>query len=325
MGSRILVTGAGGFIGSHLVEHLVSKGHSVRAFVHYNSLGSWGWLENSKVRDAIEVMPGDIRDYDSVEAALQGCSQVYHLAALIGIPYSYISPLAYVRTNVEGTYNVLQGAKKEGLEQVIVTSTSETYGSAQYVPIDEKHPAVGQSPYAATKVGADQLALSFHKSFGLPVKVVRPFNTYGPRQSARAVIPTIMSQLLRDTKEIRLGSLTPTRDLVFVEDTVRAYTAIAECAELTGDSTNISTGEDISIGDLAQLICKVSGRQAKIVSDDERIRPEESEVVRLQGSSDKLRKATGWKPKETLESGLQKTLEWLKENLAIYKSGRYNV
>jgi len=322
---RVLVTGASGFIGSHLIERCVADGMTVRAFVHYNSRNSWGWLDHSPVRTSVEVVAGDIRDFDSVRAATRGTDSVFHLAALIGIPYSYVSPLAYVQTNVVGTYNVLQAAREEGLSRVVVTSTSETYGSARYVPIDEEHPAVGQSPYAATKVAADQLALSYHKSFGLPVTVVRPFNTFGPRQSARAIIPTIMTQALTGGSEIRIGSRTPTRDLTFVADTVAGYLAAARCDALVGRAVNIGTGREISIGDLAATILKLAGSGALLVSEEQRVRPEGSEVTRLLADATLLTTHTGWAPVHTLEQGLSLTLAWLREHMDDYKADLYNV
>lgn len=321
----ILITGAAGFIGSHLTELCVESGYSVKSFIHYNSRNSWGWLENSKRKNEIEIIAGDVRDYDSVYKAMKGCSAVFHLAALIGIPYSYNSPLAYIRTNVEGTYNILESAKALGTENILITSTSETYGTAQYVPIDEKHPMVGQSPYSATKIGADQLALSYYHSFDLPVKVVRPFNVYGPRQSARAVIPTIITQILNGQTSLRLGNSTPTRDLTFVKDTANGFVVIAESDKLFGEVTNIGMNNEISIGDLATLISGLLDTEIKIVSDDERIRPEKSEVERLRCDSSKILKFTNWKPQYDLKSGLLETIEWLKSNMRYYKSEIYNV
>ena len=322
---KILITGAGGFIGSHLVELCVKEGYAVKAFVHYNSMNRWGWLEDSQCKDGIEVVSGDIRDYDSVFSALKGCDAVFHLAALIGIPYSYVSPLAYIRTNIEGTYNVLQAARELSVENVLITSTSETYGTAQYVPIDEKHPLVGQSPYSATKIGADQLALSFYRSFDLPVKVVRPFNTYGPRQSARAVIPTVITQILEGNEEIKLGNCMPTRDLTYVEDTARGFIAIAQANNLVGEVTNIGTNSEISIGDLARLIASLMDKEIRIAEDTQRIRPEKSEVERLLCDNTKIRSLTGWEPRYTLEEGLSKTISWIKKSLSFYKPDRYNV
>ena len=322
---KILVTGAGGFIGSHLTELLIEKGFSVKAFVHYNSKNNWGWLETSKYKNEIEVITGDIRDFDSVYSAVKGSNIIFHLAALIGIPYSYISPKAYIETNIIGTYNILQAAKELEIEQVLVTSTSETYGTAQYVPIDEKHPLVGQSPYSATKIAADQLSLSYYKSFELPVKIVRPFNTYGPRQSARAIIPTIITQILSGKREIKLGNLTPTRDLTFVKDTVNGFWEIYKTNKLYGEFTNIGMNEEISIGNLVRLIAKIMNTDIKIISDTERVRPKNSEVERLLCDNRKLLQNTNWKPNYTLEKGLIATIEWIKQNLNLYKPEIYNV
>lgn len=322
---KILITGAGGFIGSHLTERAVELGFRVRAFVRYTSRGSWGWLEESDCKNDIEVISGDIRDYDSVYGALNGCDAVFHLAALIGIPYSYISPKAYVRTNIGGTYNVLQASKELGLDQVLVTSTSETYGTAQYVPIDEKHPVVGQSPYSATKIGADQLAISYHRSFELPVKIVRPFNTYGPRQSSRAVIPTVVSQLLAGSGKIKIGNLSPTRDLTYVGDTVEGFLEIFKTDELLGEITNIGIDDEISIGDLVNTICSIMNKEVEIISDEQRLRPDDSEVQRLRCNNKKIVSKTNWKPKHTLAEGLNLTIEWLNKNLSFYKTQIYNV
>jgi len=325
--SKILITGATGFIGSHLTESMVEKGYSVIAFDRYNSNNDWGWLEQSQYKNDFQVILGDIRDYDSVSKAMDGCDAVFHLAALIGIPYSYISPLAYIRTNIEGTYNVLEAAKNLNIEQVLITSTSETYGTAQYVPIDEKHPLVGQSPYSASKIAADQLAISYYKSFKLPVKIVRPFNTYGPRQSARAIIPTIISQLLNGKTEIELGNLSPTRDLAFVKDTCAGFAEIYKSETLFGEVTNIGMKAEISIGDLTQLIAKLMKVELTIKSSEERIRPENSEVERLFCDNAKLLKHTSWKPNYTLEQGIGEVIEWMKkpENLNYFKSDKYNV
>ncbi len=320
---RILITGAGGFIGSHLVEWCVEHGHDVRAFVRYNSNNHWGWLEQSPVKDAIEVVRGDVRDFDSVHQATESVDTIFHLAALIGIPYSYESPLAYIRTNIEGTYNILESARRRETGQVLVTSTSETYGTAQYVPIDEKHPAVGQSPYAATKIGADQIALSYYRSFGLPVKVVRPFNTYGPRQSARAIIPTIISQLLAGANTITLGNLRPTRDFTYVRDTVQGFYAIAEADGLVGEATNIGMNEEITMGDLAHLIADLVGTDVEIRTHDERVRPSASEVERLRCANDKLVAKSAWQPNFSLREGLAATIEWTKANVHHFKPERY--
>ncbi len=322
---KVLVTGAGGFIGSHLTELLVTRGYHVKAFVHYNANNHWGWLEHSSVRGKIEVIAGDVRDYDSLSKAVAGADTVFHLAALIGIPYSYVSPLAYIKTNVEGTYNVLESCKQVGVKNVIVTSTSETYGSAQYVPIDEKHPSVGQSPYAATKIAADQIALSYYRSFGLPVKVVRPFNTYGPRQSARAIIPTIITQILSGGKMIKLGNLSPTRDLTFVKDTVEGFLAASQAPQLNGEAVNIGMGEEISVGDLAGKIALILKKKVRIVADSKRVRAATSEVERLCCHNARIQKATGWKPKYSLDKGLAETARWIQQNLKLYKPEIYNV
>lgn len=322
---KLLITGAGGFIGSHVVEACVAAGYDVRAFVRYNSRNSWGWLEQSPALKKIEVKTGDVRDYDSVHAALKGCDGVMHLAALIGIPYSYESPLAYLRTNVEGTYNVLQASRDLGVKNILVTSTSETYGTAQRVPIDEEHPAVGQSPYSASKIAADQLAISYHRSFGSPVKIVRPFNTYGPRQSARAIIPTIITQILAGKKEIKLGNLSPTRDLTFVKDTAAGFLAVLGSSKLVGEAANIGMGEEISVGDLAKKIAGMLKAKVRIVEDNQRVRPANSEVERLLSDPSKLKKATKWKPAYDLDRGLAETIEFLKKHRELYKADLYNV
>ncbi len=322
---NVLVTGAGGFIGSHLTELLVEKGYNVKAFVHYNSSNKWGWLDTSFLKSKVEIITGDIRDYDSVFAAMQGCDAVFHLAALIGIPYSYVSPQAYIKTNIDGTYNVLQAARQLGLEKIMITSTSETYGTAQYVPIDEKHPMVGQSPYSATKIGADQLAISYFKSFDLPVKIVRPFNTYGPRQSARAIIPTVISQILAGQHQLKLGNLTPTRDLTFVKDTANGFYEIAQANGLFGEIINIGMSEEISVGHLVQMIADLIGTQVEIVSDEQRIRPDKSEVERLFCDNGKIKANTAWTPDFNLESGLKETIEWIRKNQSYFKSDIYNV
>lgn len=323
--SPVLITGAGGFIGSHLTELCVQQGLTVRAFVHYNANNRWGWLDESPVKERIEVISGDVRDYDSVYRAMHGCRSVLHLAALIGIPYSYISPLAYIRTNIEGTYNVLEAARQLKLERIAVTSTSETYGTAQFVPIDEKHPAVGQSPYAATKIGADELALSYGRSFGMPVHVVRPFNTYGPRQSARAFIPTVATQILSGKRKIKAGNLHPTRDLTFVKDTAAGILAVVASEALVGSATNVGMNHEISMGDLARKIAGLCGAAVEIVEDSERIRPGASEVERLVCNNDKLRAHTAWAPAYDLDRGLAETLAFLKQHLSFYKPGRYDV
>lgn len=326
---RVLVTGADGFIGSHLVEELIDVGCSVRAFVYYNSFNSWGWLDTfTKDRlDQIEVFAGDIRDPNGVRKAIQGIDIVFHLAALIAIPFSYYSPDSYVDTNIKGTLNVLQASRDAGCERILITSTSEVYGTAQYVPIDEKHPFQGQSPYSATKIGADRIAESFYKSFNTPVTIIRPFNTYGPRQSARAVIPTIITQLLSGVEKIKLGSLHPTRDFNYVKDTVAGFMAIAEAEKTIGEEINIASQQEISIGQLAQMIIDEIKPSVRILSDDIRLRPEKSEVERLLGSNKKIRNLTNWQPKVSLKQGLRETIEWFKdkENLRQYKWDRYNV
>lgn len=323
--NKVLVTGAGGFIGSHLTELLVAKGYYVKAFVRYNGRNDWGWLETSPIKGDIEIVTGDIRDYDSVHAALKGCFGVFHLAALIGIPYSYVSPLAYIKTNIEGTYNILESARQLSTEQVLITSTSETYGTAQYIPINEKHPAVGQSPYSATKIAADQLAISYYRSFGMPVKIVRPFNTYGPRQSARAIIPTVISQILAGKTELNLGNLSPTRDLTFVADTVNGFFSIFNADACLGTATNIGMNQEISVKNLVHLIAKLLNREISIKSDDNRIRTEKSEVERLWCDNSIIRLATGWSPHYTLELGLTETIEFIKRNLNKYKPDIYNI
>jgi NAD dependent epimerase/dehydratase len=329
MPERVLVTGAGGFIGSHLVETLLQQGLRVRALVRYNSTNSWGWLDRlpEELKQGLEVVAGDIRDPHGVMTACADVDQVFHLAALIGIPYSYVAPDSYVDTNIKGTLNVLQAARAHGIERVLATSTSEVYGTARQVPITEEHPRQGQSPYSASKIGADHLALSYHMSFGTPVTVVRPFNTYGPRQSARAVIPTIITQLLAGARELKLGSLHPTRDLVHVSDTAAAFVAIAGCKDLIGQEVNIATGSEISVGELARLLMELTGTEAGIVSSDERTRPAASEVERLLGSAAKLNLATGWQPKHDLRSGLRSTIAWFMDptNRSGYKWNLYNV
>lgn len=325
----VLVTGADGFIGSHLVEKLLDEGFKVKAFVYYNSFNSWGWLDTfpKEKLNRIEIFAGDVRDPNGVRTAMKEVDIVYHLAALIAIPYSYHSPDSYVDTNVKGTLNILQAARDLNIERVLVTSTSEVYGTALYVPIDEKHPKQGQSPYSASKIGADAMADSFYRSFNLPVTIVRPFNTFGPRQSARAVIPTIITQLLAGKTEIKLGALHPTRDLLFVKDTVAAFVAIANSKETIGHEINIATQQEISIQDLAQHLINVINPNAKIISDDIRLRPEKSEVERLLGSAEKIKSMTSWKPQHTLEQGLKQTIEWFSqpENIKNYKADIYNV
>ncbi len=322
---KVLITGAAGFIGSHLTEQLVNKGFDVKVLVNYNSRNSWGWLENSPVSNEIEIVTGNVRDYDLVNYSLKDCDSVFHLAALIGIPYSYISPSAYIKTNIEGTFNILEASKQNKLSNIIITSTSETYGTAQYVPICEKHPLVGQSPYSASKIGADQLAISYNKSFELPIKIVRPFNTYGPRQSERAIIPTVISQLMNNNNKITLGNTTPTRDFTFVKDTVNGFIEISKCEKLNGEVTNIGMKDEISILNLVKLISKIMNVEIQIISESKRIRPEESEVQRLFCDNTKLLKSTSWKPEYDLRRGLIETIEWAKSNMRFFKPNIYNV
>ncbi len=328
-GKKILVTGSDGFIGSHLVETLAEAGCQVRAFVYYNSFNSWGWLDGLQkdMLAGLDVFTGDIRDPNGVAKAVEGIDVVFHLAALIGIPFSYHSPDSYVDTNVKGTLNILQAARNAGCERVIVTSTSEVYGTAQYVPIDEKHPYQGQSPYSATKIGADRMAESFYRSFNTPVTIVRPFNTYGPRQSARAVIPTVITQLLSGSQEIRLGSLHPTRDLNYVKDTVAGFIAIAQSENTVGEEINIASQQEISIGELAQQIIDKINPSARIVADHIRMRPAGSEVDRLLGSNEKIRSLTGWAPQYSLQRGISETIEWFRNgnHMRQYKADVYNV
>lgn len=327
MKDKILVTGADGFIGSHVVEKLVNEGYEVKAFAYYNSFSTWGWLDTmpKTVMDHVEVFIGDIRDPNGVREALRGCGAVFHLAALIAIPFSYHSPDSYVDTNIKGTLNVLQAARDLETSRVLVTSTSEVYGTAQYVPIDEKHPYQGQSPYSATKIGADRLAESFWRSFGLPVTVVRPFNTYGPRQSARAVIPTIITQLISGKTEIQLGSLTPTRDFNYVKDTANGFYQIFKSDKTIGEEINIATQQEVSIGALAEELIRQINPIAKIVCDEQRLRPKNSEVNRLLGCNEKILRLTDWRPQYTFEQGLAETIVFLRENLSRYKTNIYNI
>lgn len=326
---KVLVTGADGFIGSHLTEELVKQGYNVKAFVYYNSFNSWGWIDTlpKDIKNKIEVFAGDVRDPNGVREAMKDCDTVFHLAALIGIPFSYHSPDSYVDTNIKGTLNILQAAKLLNTKRILVTSTSEVYGTAQFVPITEEHPFQGQSPYSATKIGADRLAESFYRSFDLPVTIVRPFNTFGPRQSARAIIPTIIIQLQNGFEEIKLGSLSPTRDFVYVKDTANGFIEIAKSEKTIGEEINIATQSEISVGDLVQELIRQINPEAKIISDEQRIRPEKSEVNRLFGSNEKLKKLTNWKQKYYLEEGLKETIKWFsdKDNLKQYKAGIYNV
>lgn len=329
---KILVTGADGFIGSHVVETLVKSGHEVRAFVLYNSFNSWGWLDESDkaIRDSVDIFAGDIRDPHGVDKAVEKQEVILNLAALIAIPYSYHSPDTYIDTNIKGTLNILQAARRHGVKRVVQTSTSEVYGTAQYIPIDEAHPLHPQSPYAATKVGADQLALSFHASFDVPVGILRPFNTYGPRQSARAVIPTIISQLANKSK-VKLGSLSPTRDFSFVQDTANGFLAAAQSDAIVGQTINLGSGFEISIKETAEIIAKLMNTKLELVDDEQRVRPENSEVERLHASIEKAKTLLGWQPElkglAGFETGLKKTIEWFSnpKNLSRYKADRYNL
>jgi NAD dependent epimerase/dehydratase len=324
---KVLVTGAGGFIGSHLVESLLEKGASVRAFVKYNGRSDWGMLSDlpKESLSNIEVVMGNICDPYFVRKAVQGCDYVFHLAALIGIPYSYVAPADYVATNVHGTLNVLEACRSEGTARLIHTSTSETYGTAQYVPMDEKHPAQGQSPYSASKIGADKMADSYHKSFGLPVVIVRPFNTYGPRQSARAFIPTVITQALSRDK-IALGSLDPVRDMTFVKDTAEGFITVGLCDKVIGQTINLGVGQGETIGTMVKTILRVLGREnMSIEQDPARIRPPQSEVMRLISDNTKAREICGWRPRYTLEQGLAATIEWMKKHITKYRSDQYVV
>ncbi len=328
-GKKVLVTGADGFIGSHLTEALLHHGADVRAFVYYNSFNSWGWLDTiaEERRRELDVFAGDVRDPNGVREAMKGCDAVLHLAALIAIPFSYHSPDSYIDTNVKGTLNILQAARDHGVERVAVTSTSEVYGTARYAPIDESHPRQGQSPYSASKIGADAIADSFCRSFDLPVTIVRPFNTYGPRQSARAIIPTIISQLVAGAEEIKLGALHPTRDLTYVSDTVVGYIAVAESDAAVGREVNISSGAEIPMGELAQTLIDLINPSARVVGDEARLRPGKSEVERLLGDNTLVRELTEWSPQVSLREGLQQTIDWFRdpENLGRYKWDIYNV
>jgi NAD dependent epimerase/dehydratase len=323
-GKRVLITGAGGFIGSHLTERLVTAGASTRALVHYNALGTWGWLDHSALKSEVQVIAGDVCDRDCVTEAIKDCEIVFHLAALIAIPYSYRAPGSYVRTNVEGTLNVLQACREAGVRRLVHTSTSEVYGTARYVPIDEKHPLQGQSPYSASKIGADKMAESFHLSFNVPVVTVRPFNTFGPRQSARAVIPTIITQCLSG-QTVRLGSLNPTRDLNYVANTVEGFMLAACSPDAIGKTVNLGSGREISIGDLAHLIAKMLNCTVSIESDNMRIRPDKSEVERLLADNSLAKEILGWTPQVDLEQGLGLTIDWVRQHMKIYRSGVYVV
>ncbi|WP_435184010.1 NAD-dependent 4,6-dehydratase LegB [Cylindrospermopsis raciborskii G7] len=331
--SKILVTGADGFIGSHLTETLVTRGYNVRAFTLYNSFNSWGWLDHSpkEILENLEVFSGDIRDPYGVKEAMKGCDIVLHLAALIAIPYSYHSPATYVDTNIKGTLNVVQAARELDLEKVVHTSTSEVYGTAKFVPITEEHPLQGQSPYSASKIGADQIAMSFYQSFNTPISIIRPFNTYGPRQSARAVIPTVITQIANGIRKIKLGALHPTRDFNYVKDTVRGFMSIAESEKSIGEVINIGSNFEISIGDTVKLIAEAMGVEIEIETDEVRLRPEKSEVNRLWADNTKAKQLVGWEPlyggREGFNRGLAETAEWFMNptNLAGYKSDRYNI
>ncbi len=331
MGEKVLVTGAGGFIGSHLTEMLVHSGHDVRAFVHYNSVGSWGWLDTSEIADAVEILSGDIRDPSCVRGAMQGCGSVLHLAALIGIPYSYRSPASYVDTNVKGTLNVVQAACDLGVGHVVHTSTSEVYGTAQFVPITENHPVQGQSPYSASKIGADQIAFSYYASFGLPVTILRPFNTYGPRQSTRAIIPTVIAQIVDGSRRLRLGALHPTRDFNFVTDTAAAFVAALDSEGGVGEVVNIGSDFEVSIGDTVKVIADVMEVEVEVETDDARMRPERSEVERLWASNGKARELLGWTPayggSNGFRRGIGETVAWFSEplNQSGLRSDRYVV
>jgi NAD dependent epimerase/dehydratase len=324
---KILVTGADGFIGSHLTEMLIHKGAKVKALSYYNSFNYWGWLEDIDCLNEIEVVSGDVRDPHYCKRIIKDVDIIFHLAALIAIPYSYVAPDSYVDTNIKGTLNICQAAKENGCERVIHTSTSEVYGTAQYVPIDEKHSLQPQSPYSASKIGADQMAMSFYLTFGLPVTIARPFNTYGPRQSARAVIPTIITQIASGKKQIKLGDLTPTRDLSYVEDICRGFIALAECEKAIGETVNIGSNFEIAIGDVVDNIKEIMNSDVQVIIDNTRLRPEKSEVFRLWCDNAKIRELTGFEPKYSIKEGLKKTIDWFTnpENLCKYKSDIYNV
>ncbi|NFD77590.1 NAD-dependent epimerase/dehydratase family protein [Clostridium botulinum] len=326
-GKKVLVTGSEGFIGSHLTERLVELGAEVTALVQYNSFNNWGWIDtfSKEVKDNINIVTGDIREYDGMKRIIKGQDVVFHLAALIAIPYSYLSPMAYVKTNIEGTTNVLEACREYEVEKIVHTSTSETYGTALYVPIDEKHPMHGQSPYSASKIGADKIAESFYRSFNLPVVTIRPFNTYGPRQSARAVIPTIISQILAEKTEIKLGGLSPTRDFNYVRDTVEAFIKVAESNKTIGQVINVGSNYEISIGDTVRKIINIIGKGVKILCDEERIRPEKSEVNRLWADNRKIKELTSWNPRYSLDDGLKETIEWIRNNMKYFKTDIYNV
>ena len=324
--STVLVTGADGFIGSHLTEALLAKGYRVRALAQYNSFNNWGWLEDIAANVRLEIVCGDIRDADFCRTISRDIDTVYHLAALIAIPYSYLAPDSYVDTNIKGTLKMCQAARDCGVRRIVVTSTSEVYGTAMYVPIDEKHPRQPQSPYSATKIGADAIAKSFYNAFDLPLVIARPFNTYGPRQSARAIIPTIITQIAAGNTQIKLGDLSPTRDFNFVEDTAAGFIALGETEGIEGREINIATGTEISMADTFAMIARLMGREVDEVTDPERLRPAKSEVNRLCGDNTLITSLTDWRPRHTIEEGLAKTIEWfcLPENLAKYKPDIYN-
>ena len=326
MKDKVLVTGADGFIGSHLVEALLAAGYKVRALSQYNSFNNWGWLEDIAANVRLEIVCGDIRDADFCRTISRDIDTVYHLAALIAIPYSYLAPDSYVDTNIKGTLNMCQAARDCGVRRIVVTSTSEVYGTAMYVPIDEKHPRQPQSPYSATKIGADAIAKSFYNAFDLPLVIARPFNTYGPRQSARAIIPTIITQIAAGNTQIKLGDLSPTRDFNFVEDTAAGFIALGETEGIEGREINIATGTEISMADTFAMIARLMGREVDEVTDPERLRPAKSEVNRLCGDNTLITSLTDWRPRHTIEEGLAKTIEWfcLPENLAKYKPDIYN-
>lgn len=325
--TKVLVTGADGFIGSHLTEYLLEKGYKIKALSYYNSFNYWGWLDSLPKNPNLEIITGDVRDPHFCKEITKDIDIIFHLAALIAIPYSYVAPDTYVDTNVKGTLNICQAAKENGVKKVLVTSTSEVYGTAQYVPIDEKHPKQPQSPYSASKIGADAMALSFYNAFNLPVIIVRPFNTYGPRQSARAVIPTIITQIANGAKEIKLGDLSPTRDFNYVLDTCKGFELLANCDAATGQEVNISSNYEISVRDTLNLIAEIMQSDVKFVEDEQRLRPKNSEVFRLWGDSTKIKQLTGFNPDYDIRTGLTETIKWFKDpqNLKMYKSDIYNV
>ena len=325
MSKKILITGAAGFIGSTLAELCVELGYNVRAFDRYNNNNNWGFLEDSKYKNDLEMILGDIRDYDSVSKATIKCDSIIHLAALISIPYSYVSPLAYIRTNIEGTYNVLESAKNNNINQILVTSTSETYGTAQYIPINENHPLIAQSPYASSKIAADQLSLSYFSSFNLPIKIVRPFNTYGPRQSSRAIIPSIINQCLSKNKKIKIGNLKPTRDFTYVQDTCTAYVEILKNKSFFGQIVNVGSNNEISVEEILNKILKILQVDKKIEIENYRKRPKKSEVYQLVCDNNKLLSSTKWRPKTNIDQGLTKTIKWFKEINDTSKSNVYNI